>query len=93
MKRIPKSFRILGHTITVTVLPAKKWPHGECVGLWDPQTNCIFVLKQSPSQIRHTFWHEATHAMLFYMGHKLYSNEQFVDGCAGILAQIMDTST
>ena len=92
MKRIPKSFRLMGHTITVTVIPRKLWTFEDCVGLFDPATNSIYVLRQSKSQTAHSFWHEATHAMLFYLNHKLYGNEQFVDNIGGMIAQIIDSA-
>jgi hypothetical protein len=92
VRRIPKSFRLLGHTITVHVLPRSRWPHEDCVGLFDPASNHIYVMRQSKSQTAHSFWHEVTHAMLFYMNHKLYSNEQFVDQLGGLVAQVIASS-
>jgi hypothetical protein len=92
MKRPPKAFKLMGHTITVQVIPRKKWTLENCVGLFDPATNSIYVLKQAKSQTLHTTWHEITHAMLHYMGHKLYSNEQFVDQIGGLIAQVLDTA-
>jgi hypothetical protein len=32
----------------------------------------------NPTQIKGTFWHELTHAILYDMGSPLYTNEQFV---------------
>jgi hypothetical protein len=92
MKRIPQTFKLMGHTITVNVIPRNRWTFEDCVGLFDPQANAIYVLKQSASQTMHSFWHECVHAMLFYMNHKLYSNEQFVDNMAGLIAQIQSSA-
>lgn len=40
----------------------------------------------------HTFWHEVTHAILHDMGHKLNADEDFVDGFAQRLNQIIETA-
>lgn len=104
MKRIPKSFKLFGHTLTVEVVPKSRWMErvaeitqqedggAECVGLFDPMSNAIYLLKQSPSQLRHSLWHEITHAILYYLNHKLYSNEQFVDTVAGCIGQVIETA-
>ena len=42
--------------------------------------------KDIPAFIRdNTFWHEMTHAILWDMGHKLATNEEFVTRCANRL--------
>lgn len=92
MKRIPSSFSLMGHTITVEIISKKDWPHGECVGLFEPEKNRISILRQSRTTNAHTFWHEASHAMLNVMGHRLYSNEQFVDTLGGLIAQINESA-
>jgi hypothetical protein len=92
VKRIPSSFELMGHKITVEIIPTKDWPHGECVGLYQPDKGRISILRQSKTQNAHVFWHEATHAMLYVMGHKLYSNEGFVDTLGGLIAQINSTA-
>lgn len=92
MKRIPSKFNLMGHTITVQVIPKKEWKKPDCVGEFEPATNSMIILKQSKSQTAHTFWHEVTHAMLYVMGHRYYSNEQFVDQLGGLLAQVMDSA-
>lgn len=82
----------MGHTISVEVIPRKRWTLTDCVGIFDPAKNHIAILRQpKASQTAHCFWHEATHAMLYFMGHKLYSNENFVDQIGGLLAQIMES--
>ncbi len=92
MKVIPKRFQLMGHTITVEVISKKDWKYEDCVGRFDPETNKIQVLKQKRSMTAHSFWHEVTHAMLHTIGHRLYSNEPFVDQIGGLLAQIMDSA-
>jgi len=92
LKRIPSAFQLMGHRITVDVIRAKDWPHGDCVGLYEPSHNRISILRQSKSTDMHTFWHEASHAMLNVMGHKLYSNEPFVDTLGGLISQILGSA-
>ena len=92
MRRIPKSFQLMGHTITVQVIDKKDWKIEDASGYFDPDKNQILLLKQPRTQLRHTYWHEVTHAILYVMGHKLYGNESFVDQVGGLLAQIMDTA-
>jgi hypothetical protein len=92
MKRVPSKFKLMGHTIKVQVISKKDWKKPDCVGEFSPETDTMTILRQSKSQTQHTFWHEATHAMLYIMGHKFYSNEAFVDQLGGLLAQIMDTA-
>lgn len=92
MRRIPKSFQLMGHTINVQVIDKKDWKIEDASGYFDPDKNQILLLKQPRTQLRHTYWHEVTHAILYVMGHKLYGNESFVDQVGGLLAQIMDTA-
>lgn len=40
-------------------------------------------------EVTHTFWHEALHAALHSMGHKLCADEVFVDALAKRLTQII----
>lgn len=82
---------MLGHTVTVEVIPKKQWPYSDCVGIFIPESNKIQVLKQKPDQTLHNFWHEKTHAALYFMNHKMYSNEAFVDQLAGLFAQAEST--
>ena len=92
MKRIPKQFKLLGHTITVDVIRKSEWPYTDCIGIFIPDENKIQVLKQQPAQTHHAYWHEVCHAALFMMNHKLYANEQFVDQLGGLLAQLAATA-
>jgi Zn-dependent peptidase ImmA (M78 family) len=95
MKRIPKQFQLLNHRITVRVLSQSEWPskYKDAVGVWDNNKNEILLLKQPRTLLRHTFWHEATHALLDMAGQsKLSSNESFVDSLGGLLAQLNDST-
>lgn len=95
MKRIPKQFQLLNHRITVRVLPQSEWPakYSDAVGVWDNNKNEILLLKQPRTLLRHTFWHEATHALLDMMGQtKLSTSESFVDSLGGLLAQLNDST-
>jgi hypothetical protein len=94
MKRIPRHFQLLNHRITVRVLPKSEWPekYHDAVGVWDNAKCEILLLKQPRTVLRHTFWHEATHALLDMMGSKLSKNESFVDALGGLLAQLNDST-
>ena len=95
MKRIPTTFHLLNHKITVRVLNKNEWPakYADAVGVWDHNKNEILLLKQPRTVLRHTFWHEATHALLDMAGQsKLSTNESFVDAMGGLLAQMMDST-
>lgn len=95
MKRIPKQFQLLNHRITVRVLAQGEWPakYADAVGVWDNNKNEILLLKQPRTLLRHTFWHETTHALLDMTGHtKLSASESFVDSLGGLLAQLNDSS-
>jgi hypothetical protein len=93
VRRIPKSFELLGHTITVKVINKRDWKYDGEWGWWDPGRNEILLVRQPRTQLRHSFWHEAGHAILDLMGHtKLSANEAFVDQLGGLLAQLMDSA-
>lgn len=95
MKRIPRQFQLLNHRITVRVIPKSEWPakYSDAVGVWDNTKNEILLLRQPKTVLRHTFWHEATHALLDMAGQsKLSSSESFVDAMGGLLAQMMDST-
>jgi Zn-dependent peptidase ImmA (M78 family) len=92
VKKIPSSFKIMAHKITVRVIPKNEWKYDDAVGFWDPEKNEILLLKQPRTQLRHTFWHEVMHAVLDMMSHKQARDEAFVDQVSGLLSQIMDTA-
>lgn len=83
----------MGHTVTVQIISKKDWKYDGEWGWWDPAKNEILLVRQPRTQLRHSFWHEAVHAILDFMGHsKLSANEAFVDQFGGLLAQILDSS-
>ncbi len=92
MRRIPQAFHLMGHRITVKVISNAEWKYDDAMGIWEPSKNQISLRRQPRSMLRHTFWHEVTHAMLDVISHKLSGNEQFVDSIGGMLAQINDTA-
>lgn len=92
MKRIPAQFQLMGHTITVRVVPIDLWRHPDAYGFWDPNTNEILLVNQRRSLLWHTFWHEVTHAILSMMSHRLSHNEQFVDQFGGLLSQLCQSA-
>lgn len=95
MKRVPKSFKLLGHTVTVKVIPEAEWikdKDEDDVGEWFVRELRIDLLEQSPSPLMHAFTHELTHAILDMMNHELNRNEVFVDNFAGLLAQALTTA-
>lgn len=97
---IPKSFQLLGHTITVRIVSKRDWEalaeqsddmdEGD-LGYWIPDRNLIVLRRQPKSQLLHTFYHELMHAVLFYMNSPLWTDERFVDNASGLLAQAIHT--
>jgi hypothetical protein len=89
---IPKSFKLLGHNITVRVIPRSRWKHKDCVGIWIPDRLRIEILGGQPvTSLQQTFCHEWTHAMLDMMAHPLSRDEQFVDQLGHLLQQSLTT--
>jgi aspartate carbamoyltransferase catalytic subunit len=100
VKRIPKSFQLLAHTVTVRVVSKKDWEAltdkyeelEDSVAWWIAADNLIVILRQSQTQMLHCLYHEMIHAVLHYMNSELTHNEDFVDAMGGLLAQAMDTA-
>lgn len=96
MRKIPKQFDIMGHTIKVCVINARDWETlsasypalVDTVGLYSGEVQLIIIKKAPQSIMLHTLYHEIMHAALHIMGHRLWENEKFVDQLGGILAQI-----
>lgn len=91
--KIPKSFHVMGHTITVKRIPKNRWKAGKnCVGYFDPATLTIAVCSSiAASAQEQTFWHEVTHCILFALNSPAYENEEFVDQVGGLLHQIISS--
>jgi len=84
MKRIPKSFQLGGHTIKVEYVADEdemlKHTNGHpAYGVFLPDTRPI--------------WHEFSHALLWVLGHKDWTNEKVVDPMGHLLKQFNDTAT
>ena len=90
---IPKSLRLMGHTITVKIVPEKDWSDDETVGFWNSQNLTISVLDGlDPQRTQQIFCHELVHAILHNMGEiKLNGNEKFVDVFGSLLHQAWTT--
>ena len=99
MKRIPKSFQIGAHTYTVKMVDEEEMAEvtddRDCYGMFDSDTLTIYLLKPSRklkrSVVLQTFWHEFSHALLWTMNHKDFTNETFVDAMGHHLKQANDT--
>lgn len=91
--RIPKVFKVMGHTITVRKLPPSRWKMKDAVGYFDPQRMVIGICTGAGASTQEQiFWHEATHAMLYCLGSPEYGDEQFVDQMGGLIQQIIVSS-
>jgi hypothetical protein len=90
---IPKSFKLLGHTIKVRVIPQSKWRHKGCVGIYEPDKYRISVLAVQPESHRQqVFCHEWAHALLILAGRDdLSADEKLVDQLGHLLQQSLTT--
>lgn len=89
---IPKSFRLLGQTIKVVLVPEKRWKRLKIEGHWNPNSNRISILETVPEERQgQVFCHEMIHAILDSMNHPLSQDEVFVDNFAGLLHQAWST--
>lgn len=89
---IPKTVQLLGHKWAVILHAGYAVaPDGdECKGYCDFERQEIHLNGTMPeSLLWHTFFHELTHAVLYYMGTKLCANEAFVDMVAALYAQAL----
>lgn len=97
--KIPHSFKLLGHTVTVK--------HDDAAGYYESGRfgRCSFeqkIIKLVPisaahpvsrSSLEHTYMHELVHMCLYHTGRNdLNDNEEFVDLLAGLLHQAIDTA-
>lgn len=100
MRRIPKTLKLLGHTVTVRIVSKRDWEDladkypemDECVGFWVPDDNLIVLLRQPRSKLWHTYCHELMHAVLYYANSPLTHDEIFVDLTGALLAQALETA-
>ena len=100
VRRVPKSFKLLGHTITVRIVGKRDWEAladkyedmEDTVGWWVPEDNLIVLLRQPRSKLWHTYCHELMHAVLHYANNPLTHDEDFVDLTGALLAQALETA-
>mgnify|MGYP001574176309 CR=1 FL=1 len=94
---IPKSFVVGNTPYTVKVVPAL----GGCWGRAWLDYGIIKIAVTHKKKKRkltghggqhETFWHEATHTILYDMGHPLYKDEAFVNAFSMRLNQIIETA-
>jgi hypothetical protein len=90
--QIPSSLRLMGHTVTVEVIPPIRWKNKGCVGMFFPDEMRIIVRKGTPTTTEHSFMHELAHAILYCMNSDLYDDEVFVDTFAGLAHQALTSA-
>lgn len=95
--RIPKRFKILGHTIEVKEDPGRFYHRGEFAAC-SLEGKTISLVPPSPhhpimqSSLEHSFLHEVVHFLLYHTERpKLGDDEGFVDLLAGLLHQVLTT--
>lgn len=97
MKRVPKSFQLMGHTITVRIVSKRDWEDltdiyeeiEDTEAWWIPDDNLIVIQRGSHEQMLHRFFHELMHAIYYYMNSPLNNDEAHVDQAGGLLAQAL----
>lgn len=94
--RIPKKFKVYGHTITVKMDNDLPLNHG-AVGRAHSTQHIIQLIPTSKarpkSEVEQTYLHEVLHVCLDKIGYgEASSDEQFVDNLAAILHQVFTTS-
>lgn len=86
------TFNLHGATITAELVPKSKWEWDDCDGVWLPSDHRILIAAgMDPVHTQRVFVHEATHAILDFMNHKLSRDEAFVDNFAGHWHQLWTT--
>ena len=59
--KIPTSFQLMAHTINVRTIPAARWKHKDCIGLYNYEKQQIEVRDDGGATMPfHTFAHELT---------------------------------
>jgi hypothetical protein len=88
--RIPKRFKLHGHTLEVKVVSGSDMADH---GMYEPDKELITVRKSTPAMQEHSWLHELTHAILLAMGKdKLYADEGFVDSFSALLHQALTSA-
>lgn len=95
MQQLPFKFKLKRQWYTVHQYPLQ---HVRCQGRLYPTRRAIEIFAgrkrapRKPAEIRQTFWHEVTHAILHQMKHPLWNDEPFVEQFSQLLSQAIDTS-
>lgn len=100
MKRIPRSFELGPHTITVQVVSDAEMAElspDVPLGLWVSGHLTIYLLKPRKGLRKdvqlHTFWHEYFHALYWCLGRMdECDDEVLVDQCGLLTMQAMKTA-
>lgn len=89
--KVPRAFELQGRTIKVLTRELG----ADAVGQWDARRDEITLIPGLPKDLLYTsFLHECVHAWLDALGREdLSENEPFVDGLAGLIHQMLKTST
>ena len=92
--QLPTKFTLGKHQYTVQPAHARKGVYGT---IWYDLRHISVATKvddkpRKSQQIAETFWHEVTHAILHDMGHKLTTDEQFVNAFSKRLTQVIYTA-
>lgn len=95
---IPKAFTVGNVRYTVTLKPnlprncwGRTWLDG---GVVEIATHPRRKARQTTGYtgLNTTFWHEATHAILYSMGNPLYKDEAFVNAFSIKLGQLIESA-
>lgn len=81
--QIPQSFKLGRTQYSVFMVPRARWDRHGQICYEDAEIKISMLdgfdmSKRAPKQLTETFWHEATHAILYEMGNPLHDNEKFV---------------
>jgi hypothetical protein len=96
--QIPKRMKIGRHKYTVKVArhSPTRGTMGEvayaCKLITLGTHSAITGSSYKAEDIRDTFWHELTHAILYEMGHPYWNNEKFVAKFASYLTKAIDSA-
>ncbi len=90
---IPRTFKLMGHTIKVRVVPISRWRHKDAVGIYFPEKYRIDVKAVQPESHRQQiFCHEYAHALLILAGRDdLSADEKLVDTLGHLPQQSLTT--
>jgi len=93
MRIVPKTFELLGHTITVTIRK-DLYDECDCYGRWTRGKHLIELQEVNKDVTKsfqmQTFWHEVAHAILENIGEdKQSEDEKYVDLWGQCIHQVL----